>query len=176
MSNSKRPFRFPAVLFAACCALLFAGAAIAQDNPAAPGAEIDWSGLYAEAGQYFRGYLRYDTSNPPGNVESAIGFIKKILDMEEIKYETFVAAPGKVNLVALGVVYVLGFTVYSSTMAGFESWMTGTPSATALFFAAAASVSLLLNRWQAREPDGAATLDYEDRGDPVVRTLDLTPQ
>jgi len=84
--------------------------------------------------------------------------------------------PGKVNLVALGVVYVLGFTVYSSTMAGFESWMTGTPSATALFFAAAASVSLLLNRWQAREPDGAATLDYEDRGDPVVRTLDLTPQ
>jgi len=100
MSNSKRPFRFPAVLFAACCALLFAGAAIAQDNPAAPGAEIDWSGLYAEAGQYFRGYLRYDTSNPPGNVESAIGFIKKILDMEEIKYETFVAAPGKVNLVA----------------------------------------------------------------------------
>jgi heme A synthase len=84
--------------------------------------------------------------------------------------------PGKINLVALGVIYILGFTMYSSTMAGFESWLAGTPSAAALFFAAAASACLLLNRWQARESDAEATLDYEDRGDPVVRTLDLTPQ
>jgi acetylornithine deacetylase/succinyl-diaminopimelate desuccinylase-like protein len=100
MTNSKRPRRVAALLFAACCALLLTGAATAQDQPAAAGAEIDWDGLYAEAGQYFRGYLRFDTSNPPGDVEGAIGFIKKILDMEEIKYETFAAAPGKVNLVA----------------------------------------------------------------------------
>ena len=89
--------------------------------------------------------------------------------------------PGKVNLVGLTVLYILGFTMYSSTMADLESWLGGMPAAAALFFAVAASVCVLLNRWQFysnqrwyRESTVAATLDYVDPGDPVVRTLGLT--
>ena len=31
--------------------------------------------------------------------------------------------PGKVNLVGLAVIYILGFTMYSSTMADLEAWL-----------------------------------------------------
>jgi uncharacterized SAM-binding protein YcdF (DUF218 family) len=89
--------------------------------------------------------------------------------------------PGKVNLVGLSVLYILGFTMYSSTMADLESWLGGLPAAAALFFAVAASACVLLNRWQRRSSERwyqefgrAATLDYDDPGDPVVRTLGLT--
>ncbi len=89
--------------------------------------------------------------------------------------------PGKVNLVGLGVLYILGFTMYSSTMADLESWLADLPVAAALFFVVTASVCVVLNRWQRysnrrwyREFGRAATLDYDDPGDPVVRTLGLT--
>jgi len=84
--------------------------------------------------------------------------------------------PGKINLVALAVVYILGFTMYSGAMARLESWLTGVPSAAALFLGIAACVCLLLNRLGAGDAAGSAALDYEDRGDPVVRTLNLSPQ
>src|SRR5437879_5226863 len=71
MPTAKSPPSLAIVIFASCFPLLLAAAALAQETPAAaPASEIDWPGLYAEAGQYFRGYLRYDTSNPPGDVES----------------------------------------------------------------------------------------------------------
>jgi hypothetical protein len=79
--------------------------------------------------------------------------------------------PGKVNLVFLGVVYILGFTMYSRWMAQLETWLYGVPAAAILFFACVAAACVALNR--RRE---AVALDYEDRADPVVRTLDLTPQ
>ncbi|HEV3198414.1 MAG TPA: hypothetical protein VGZ73_10910 [Bryobacteraceae bacterium] len=89
--------------------------------------------------------------------------------------------PGKVNLVGLSVLYILGFTTYSSTMADLESWLGGMPVAAALFFAAAASACWLLNRRRRRsseswygETSRAASLDYDDPGDPVVRTLGIT--
>jgi hypothetical protein len=89
--------------------------------------------------------------------------------------------PGKVNMVGLGVLYILGFTMYSSTMADLETWLAGIPAAAALFFALAASACVLLNhsrrrsnqRWH-QDAAGAVTLDYDDPGDPVVRTLGLT--
>ena len=84
--------------------------------------------------------------------------------------------PGKVNLVGLSVVYILGFTIYSSSMATLESWLAGWPQAAAAFFLTVAVVCVILNRLGARESDGAAVLDYEDRVDPVVRTLDLNLQ
>jgi len=89
--------------------------------------------------------------------------------------------PGKVNLVGLSVLYILGFTMYSSTMADLESWLAGLPVAAALFFAATASACVLLDLCQRRsnqrwyeDAAGAATLDYDDPGDPVVRTLGIT--
>lgn len=89
--------------------------------------------------------------------------------------------PGKVNLVGLSALYILGFTMYSSTMADLETWLEGMPVAAALFFAAAASACVLLdlrrrrsNRRWCLDAAGAATLDYDDPGDPVVRTLGIT--
>ncbi|MGH7949424.1 MAG: M20/M25/M40 family metallo-hydrolase, partial [Candidatus Binataceae bacterium] len=63
-------------------------------------AEPDWEKLNAEALDYFRAYLRFDTSNPPGNTRDAIAYLKQILDKEGIKNATFEGKPGMVNLVA----------------------------------------------------------------------------
>jgi hypothetical protein len=79
--------------------------------------------------------------------------------------------PGKVNLVGLGVVYILGFTMYSRWMARLEAWLYGQPIGALLVFACIAAACALLRR----RPETAA-LDYVERADPVVRTLDLTPQ
>ena len=84
--------------------------------------------------------------------------------------------PGKVNLVGLSVVYILGFTTYSKTMAGVEAWLEQTPAAAAAFFAALWTATWYLGRWRAQRLEAQAVLDYEDAGDPVVRTLGLNPQ
>ncbi len=84
--------------------------------------------------------------------------------------------PGKVNLVFLGVLYVFGFTLYSRTMAGFEQWLGQSAAAQLIFLAAAGAGLFALARWRRRYLPAAAALDYEDAGDPIVRTLGLTPQ
>jgi hypothetical protein len=89
--------------------------------------------------------------------------------------------PGKVNLVGLTVLYVLGFTMYSSTMADLELWLEGNPPAAALFFALAASAYLALHHWRDHSmrhfgtgTGDIARLQYDDPTDPVVRTLGIT--
>jgi len=84
--------------------------------------------------------------------------------------------PGKVNLVGLSVVYILGFTTYSKTMAGVEAWLEQTPAAAAAFFAALWMATWYLSRWRAQRLEALAVLEYEDAGEPVVRTLGLNPQ
>jgi hypothetical protein len=76
---------------------------------------------------------------------------------------------GKVNLVGLGVVYLLGFTMYSSTMARFEEWLAEWPVAGAAFFAVAAG------SWFAivRAGQSGDALEFEDLGEPEVRTLEI---
>lgn len=76
---------------------------------------------------------------------------------------------GKVNLVGLGVVYIFGFTMYSSTMAGVEEWLGRTPIAAVGFFAAAAAGWMVL--MSSRE--ASTSLEFEDAGEPDVRTLEL---
>ena len=82
--------------------------------------------------------------------------------------------PGKVNLVFLSVIYVLGFTIYSGTMAAVEEWLAIRPVAAALFFASAGVFYALLTRWGARKLNAESILEYQDPGDPVVRTLELS--
>jgi hypothetical protein len=84
--------------------------------------------------------------------------------------------PGKVNLTWLSAVYVFGFTMYSRIMASFEAWLSTAPLAAFLFFGCAASAGLLLAHWHGRMLGGATALDYEDPGEPVIRTLDLSLQ
>lgn len=62
--------------------------------------EPDWIRLDAEALGYFRRYLQFDTSNPPGDTGAAIAFLREILNREGIANETFTSQPGKVNLIA----------------------------------------------------------------------------
>jgi hypothetical protein len=84
--------------------------------------------------------------------------------------------PGKINLVFLGVLYVFGFSLYSGAMASLESRLVKVPIAAAAFFFAATCAALLLSRWQDRRTDAEGALEYQDDGDPAVRTLGLTPQ
>ncbi|MGO9061932.1 MAG: M20/M25/M40 family metallo-hydrolase [Candidatus Binataceae bacterium] len=100
MPSSNKPRYLTALLLAACVLTLSGATTMGGSGPDTSSPELDWDKIQAGEAQYFRAYLRFDTSNPPGNDENAINFLKKILDMEEISYETFVAAPGKVNLVA----------------------------------------------------------------------------
>jgi hypothetical protein len=82
--------------------------------------------------------------------------------------------PGKVNLVFLGVLYFFGFTFYSSYMASLEEWLSGTPLAAAFFFVAVAGGLAALGRAREGLLSGETALNYEDDGNPVVRTLGLT--
>ncbi|HUO06211.1 MAG TPA: M20/M25/M40 family metallo-hydrolase [Candidatus Binataceae bacterium] len=83
------------VAAAAAIAMMSAAPAVAQ-NAAAP----DWGKLDAEALDYFRAYVRFDTTNPPGNTSAAIAYLKEILDGEGIQTKTFESTPGMVSLVA----------------------------------------------------------------------------
>ncbi len=82
--------------------------------------------------------------------------------------------PGKVNLVALGALYLFGFTAYSWTMAGIEQSLLREPARIVVFFALAAAAIVLLSRRREREVRYLFSLDYEDAPDPVVRTLNIT--
>lgn len=77
---------------------------LAISLPAASSAQspprIDWNKIDAEALDYFRAYLRFDTTNPPDNTAAAIAYLKAILDKEGIATETFESKPGMVSLVA----------------------------------------------------------------------------
>src|SRR5260370_34327165 len=62
--------------------------------------QIDWNKVDSEALDYFRTYLRFDTTNPPSNTAAAMAYLKTILDKEGIATETFESKPGMVTLVA----------------------------------------------------------------------------
>jgi acetylornithine deacetylase/succinyl-diaminopimelate desuccinylase-like protein len=97
--NSKTATALKLIAAAACILMVSTTAASAAEN-STPAAQPDWDAINAAAGEYFRGYLRFDTSNPPGDDRDAIEYLTRILDMDGIPYQTFTAAPGKVNLVA----------------------------------------------------------------------------
>ena len=73
---------------------------IAQNSHADPQPQIDWNKINSEALDYYRAYLRFDTTNPPSNTAAAMAYLKNILDKENIATETFESKPGMVTLVA----------------------------------------------------------------------------
>ncbi len=83
-------------IFALSLLLIF----IAVPHCSADGSPPDWTALDAEALDYFRAYMRLDTTNPPGNTAAAIAYLKGILDKEGIATETYESKPGMVTLVA----------------------------------------------------------------------------
>ena len=84
-----------AVAIATISSLILASSSFAQSAP-----QIDWNKIDSEALDYYRAYLRFDTTNPPSNTAPAIVYLKAILDKEGIATETFESKPGMVTLVA----------------------------------------------------------------------------
>lgn len=79
---------------------------------------------------------------------------------------------GKVNLIGLAALYVLGFTTYSDWMARVELWLYPFPAAAAVFFLGALAARRLLALWRRRTLADAPTLEYtEDK--PEIRTLGI---
>ena len=81
--------------------------------------------------------------------------------------------PGKVNLAGVSVAYVLGLIYYSDGMAWLETSIGKVPLAAAIFFTFAIAARFLIEHWRIRYFGTSAVLDYEDAGDPAVRTLDI---
>jgi len=61
---------------------------------------MDWRAIGDETVELLRGYLRVNTTNPPGNETAGVRFLAQVLDGDGIAYETAEAAPGRGNLVA----------------------------------------------------------------------------
>ncbi len=61
---------------------------------------IDWEEVRREAVEILSGYLRIDTTNPPGGEEGAAAFLAEVLGREGISSERVDGAPGRTNLIA----------------------------------------------------------------------------
>src|ERR1700680_2940219 len=58
------------------------------------------SGGLAEASRWLQGYLRLDTTNPPGNEAIAAQYLQTILEREGIPTRRWTSSKGRVNLAA----------------------------------------------------------------------------
>lgn len=61
---------------------------------------IAWDALQQEAVSLLSGYIRIDTTNPPGNEIRAARFFKEIFDREGIEAKIIESAPGRGNIYA----------------------------------------------------------------------------
>ena len=60
----------------------------------------DWKGVEAEALKTLQGYVRINTSNPPGDVTKAADYLSAILTREGIALKRYESAPGRSILLA----------------------------------------------------------------------------
>ncbi len=67
---------------------------------AAMGQEVDWKTTVSEAVDTLQHYLRFNTTNPPGDVIEAADFLQAILEREGLTVTRYEASPGKVNISA----------------------------------------------------------------------------
>lgn len=81
--------------------------------------------------------------------------------------------PGKTNMVVSGVLYLFGFSAYSWSMAALVERLIRAPVKLAIFYAAILLLLRGLASFEKHELQVDDTLVYEDRPDPVVRTLEL---
>jgi acetylornithine deacetylase/succinyl-diaminopimelate desuccinylase-like protein len=65
-----------------------------------PGATPDFEAARDEVVRILSGFVRIDTSNPPGNETKGAEYLKGILDREGIQSEVFEMTPGRGNIVA----------------------------------------------------------------------------
>jgi acetylornithine deacetylase/succinyl-diaminopimelate desuccinylase-like protein len=66
----------------------------------AQGPAPDWSRVDPETLQHFQALVRVDTSDPPGNEQAAVDYLKGVLEKEGIPVQLFTLEPNRPNLVA----------------------------------------------------------------------------
>lgn len=66
--------------------------------PAGPG--IDWQAVTDEATGLLSEYLRFDTTNPPGNEAAACAWLSELLAAEGVEHEVVSTGPGRASLLA----------------------------------------------------------------------------
>ena len=77
-------------------AVLFASLAVCRGSAQSQ----DWKAVEAEALKTLQGYVRINTSNPPGDVVKAADFLVDILKREGIEVKRYESAPGRSILLA----------------------------------------------------------------------------
>ena len=178
VSGLRAAFNYPAELSANWCFQTSENAGVAEYVAATR----KWTVLCAIAPLFGLMAVMEFACFPPGPAlfHLAFGFTLSLVLMEIMflgfRKVPFTCArlPGKVNLVGLAVIYVLGFITYGRLTGDLEDWLAARPPAACGFLCALASGLLLFARWRGRTSGGAASLDYLDPGDPVIRTLDIS--
>lgn len=70
--------------------------ALSAQSPQQP----DWSAAEREALRHYQALVRLDTSDPPGNEQPAVDYLRGVLEREGIAVQTFASQPNRPNLVA----------------------------------------------------------------------------
>jgi acetylornithine deacetylase/succinyl-diaminopimelate desuccinylase-like protein len=60
----------------------------------------DWKAVEDETMRHYQALLRLDTSNPPGNEQRAVQYLKEVLDREGIPAQIVASDPARSNLIA----------------------------------------------------------------------------
>src|SRR6267154_1272449 len=82
--------------------------------------------------------------------------------------------PGKANITGLWFVYWLGFATYAYSMASLEAWILQSGVKMACFYFVCTLAVASAMYYRNRRLDEGFSLVFEDKMDPVVRTLDLS--
>ncbi len=93
--NSHKSTAMTSLILRTLCLLFLLAPATA-----AMGEDVDWKRTVGEAVDSLQQYLRFNTTNPPGDVTEPTDFLQKLLEKERITVTRYEAAPGKINLSA----------------------------------------------------------------------------
>jgi acetylornithine deacetylase/succinyl-diaminopimelate desuccinylase-like protein len=101
MSRGQGARRGPGLAGAAGAALLLWTAAGATAGDRAPAPEpAEWKAVGEEAARLLSGYIRIDTTNPPGGELPGAQYLARFFRAEGIETQIFESAPGRANVVA----------------------------------------------------------------------------
>lgn len=73
---------------------------VALPEVVAAQAKVDWDAAGKELVDLLAGYLRVDTTNPPGNEARGVDYLGAVLEREGIPWERVTLAPGRDSLIA----------------------------------------------------------------------------
>jgi acetylornithine deacetylase/succinyl-diaminopimelate desuccinylase-like protein len=103
MRRTRGPFTLPLVAIVlplAAIALPLGFVAPASAAGAQRQSPTDWKAIEEETLRHYQALLRFDTSDPPGNEQPAVDYLKEVLEKEGVPVQTFALEAHRPNLVA----------------------------------------------------------------------------